>query len=221
MLALRKRQDTTRSCLKSMLWWMLVVLGVGCTTQISPKVTPSQEPAQSGSTTCAGYFNWLFRVGVRRLDWPGVRARQEKRTDSPESISKFYQVYIRFAEAKQPVRLRLPDGTFLRTDEITKELLNQRLGKSLKTVGGEGWVALSVDYEVGNTTFYLDGDEVTGLSINAVAAERSAPEALSGKLLPAIGAVDREEVYPLPITDEQLKMLFGEPTRDEAKFFNT
>lgn len=163
-----------------------------------------------------------FRVGVRTLEWPGVKARQEKRTDDPKTIREFYQVYVYFSGLQEIVRVRLPDGSIVTTDELTRDLLKQRLGNSLRILRGKGWNALVVDYDIGHVTFYLGGDgAINGLRFNAVAAQRKAHDELKEKALPAIGVVGKEDVFELPLTHKQLETLFGKPKRDESRFFNT
>jgi hypothetical protein len=129
---------------------------------------------------------------------------------------------LRPSEGAPVVRVRLPDGTFLRTDEMTDEILKRRVGKALtRTDFDSGDRALSISYRLGNVTAYFNGNTLTLMLIDAWWTRGIGPVDRTPPSVPAIGPIDKEKFYTLPIHEVELKELLGQPIDEHIGWFNT
>ena len=167
--------------------------------------------------SCISLSSCLFTVGVRELHWHGMKVRQEGSRSNPESISSFSQLYYRPNEATPIITIRMPNGNFIRSDKLSRDSLNTYLRNGLADV--DQFEIIGVSYSRGHMALYLDDSgrmTMMIIDINSVYSHRD----ISGSP-PAISIPDSERILEFPLKENELKELFGMPTKDETYLLNT
>ncbi len=196
---------------------------------------------------CMSLIGCLWTMGVRQLEWPGITAStREARPRHAERIKAFEEVSYFPAEAPHALLIRLPNGTLLSSENITRESL-AKPGESTVyvtqfsdpsrtwrlvsagtgeifvyvTVFGDGSECYNVRYKLGDLHVDFNGSEATCICVDGYWG----PYKLFSvdrppNSVPAIGLTP-EKMYTLPVKEEELIDLFGEPEKDEVYFFVT
>jgi hypothetical protein len=147
-----------------------------------------------------------------------MNVRQEGSHSHPERISSFSQLYYRPQDETPPITIRMPDGTFIHSNEMDRDRLSTYVESGVAYDYGAQQIIV-VSYNRGRTTVYLDKQEQLSLLI-VDTSPVYADETISGEQ-PAIGAPDNEKILEFPLREKEMIELFGEPTDDETYQFKT
>ncbi len=159
----------------------------------------------------------LCTVGLRELHWNGLKAiSREGSRFHPEKISSFIGLAYRPEEGTPVIAVRMPDGEFIRSDKLTEDALKPYLGKGLASRIQDGIV---VNCNRGNMVVYLDNKGRMTMMIIKIYPVYTQKDT-SGKE-PAITIPDSNTILEFPLQEDELKELFGEPTKDETYLYVT
>ena len=126
-------------------------------------------------------------------------------------------------------RLRLPDGTIVNTTQpdIVKLLQGKTAADSDATVGlvhdranppYQRWPEGTRQLNYGGWNFYVQKDRLLGLEVvlyawgNSISAEKNGAIVWKG-CLPGVGRSDDHLIYDLPLKQEEVIRVFGEPDK--------
>lgn len=159
-----------------------------------------------------------FLVKAHELHWPGIRARTEVPLWHIGAF-KYRSVYFRPGEAPIKFSIQMPDGRILKSAQLTPEALAPYVMPSDWSTDDTVRDAM-VEYDngrVGHVVFYFENGKPTLVIVFAWLRRR----VRLGQFAPAIGNRDGSKVFPLPITEDELIELFGEPTEAKTYLFST
>ena len=156
-----------------------------------------------------------FEVPVRLMSWGKLHVSKEGSRAGQGGNEPFWSLDWIASSNTPVIAVRMPDGKFLRTDEIRREFFSEYLKSGAAKAGG-GW-DLTLTYVNGEVR--LAFDERGGLErIQIWNHARQAGQPMDG---PAIRSPRSEKVLIFPLWERDLKEVFGEPTKDETVIHGT
>lgn len=163
----------------------------------------------------------IFPVWERIVRWPGARVRREVPLCHIGPI-KFRWVELQPGKDTTEFSIQMPDGRILTSDQLTVEAFSQYLTPCAPET--QKWYpAVSdcafLENDNGYVKVRFEGNGKAAYVLLCAYFYSQPPR--PGQWVPAIGNRDGSQVFPLPITEDELIKLFGEPIGAWTSLFST
>jgi hypothetical protein len=157
----------------------------------------------------------LFEVPLRIVSWGGMSVTREGAFAS-QSGESFLNLDWQAGDDNTPIiAIRMPDGEYIRTDEFRRESLGKYLDSGIAEPV-EGW-DFAVQYSAATTLVLFDSHGALKRIQISVEKGRSGNAAQ----VPAIRAAGSDKILSFPLAEDELKEVFGNPSRDDTLTMNT
>lgn len=155
-----------------------------------------------------------FQVPCRVVSWGNMCVTKEGARSGRHTNERFTNLDWTRGSNTPAIAVRMPDGAFLRTDEMRKQTFDPYISAGYARAGEGGWDVV-VHFPCAKVLI-LFAEDGSLKRLQVWSRDKHSYQNRSIGIAPAIQAIGSDKVLTFPLTEAELIEAFGKPTEDKT-----